>query len=98
MGTLSSSNALTDSKRRVLLLKRRYGLDIRSDLNGMRISWAVSVGVTPAPHSSGLAEWTLSEECVPRLDCVSPGRKQDSKPPTGECATSAVQGLVAAAA
>ena len=44
MGTLSSSNALTDSKRRVLLLKRRYGLDIRSDLNGMRISWAVSVG------------------------------------------------------
>ena len=38
MGTLSSSNALTDSKRRVLLLKRRYGLDIRSDLNGMRIS------------------------------------------------------------
>ena len=36
-----------------------------------------------------LAEWTLSEECVPRLDCVSPGRKQGSKPPTGECATSA---------
>ena len=45
--------------------------------------------VTPAPDSSGLAEWTLSEECVPRLDCVSPGRKRDSKPPTGECATSA---------
>ena len=31
----------------------------------------------------------VSEECVPRLDCVSPGRKRDSKPPTGECATSA---------
>ena len=69
MGTLISSKALADSARRTcLFLKRRYGLDIRSGLNGMRISWAVSVGVTPAPHSSGLAEWTLSEECVPRLD------------------------------
>ena len=44
MGTLISSNALTDSERRVLFLKRRYDLDIRSGLNGMRISWAVSVG------------------------------------------------------
>ena len=42
MGTLISSNALADSARRVLFLKRRYGLDIRSGLNGMRISWAVS--------------------------------------------------------
>ena len=42
MGTLISSNAVTDSSRRLLLLKRRYGLDIRSGLNGMRISWAVS--------------------------------------------------------
>ena len=41
MGTLISSNALADSERRVLFLKRRYGLDIRSGLNGMRISWAV---------------------------------------------------------
>ena len=32
----------------------------------------VGLGVTPAPHSSGLTEWILSEECVPRLDCVSP--------------------------
>jgi hypothetical protein len=46
VGTLISSNALTDSKRRVLFLKRRYDLDIRSGLNGMRISWAVSVGVS----------------------------------------------------
>ena len=38
MGTLSSSNALTDSERRFLFLKRRYDLDIRSGLNGMRIS------------------------------------------------------------
>ena len=37
MGTLISSNALTDSERRVLFLKRRYELDIRSGLNGMRI-------------------------------------------------------------
>ena len=37
MGTLISSNALTDSKRRLLFLKRRYDLDIRSGLNGMRI-------------------------------------------------------------
>ena len=44
MGTLISSNALADSERRVLFLKRRYDLDIRSGLNGMRISWAVSVG------------------------------------------------------
>ena len=44
MGTLISSNTLTDSKRRFLFLKRRYDLDIRSGLNGMRISWAVSVG------------------------------------------------------
>ena len=44
MGTLISSSALTDSARRVLFLKRRYDLDIRSGLNGMRISWAVSVG------------------------------------------------------
>ena len=44
MGTLISSNALADSERRLLFLKRRYGLDIRSGLNGMRISWAVSVG------------------------------------------------------
>ena len=43
MGTLISSNALADSERRTcLFLKRRYGLDIRSGLNGMRISWAVS--------------------------------------------------------
>ena len=42
MGTLSSSSALTDSARRVLLLKRRYDLDIRSGLNGKRISWAPS--------------------------------------------------------
>ena len=46
MGTLISICALTDSARRVLLLKRRYDLDIRSGLNGMRISWAVSVGVS----------------------------------------------------
>ena len=52
MGTLSSSNALTDSKRRVLLLKRRYGLDIRSGLNGMRISWAVSVSFGAAGSRS----------------------------------------------
>ena len=44
MGTLISSNALTDSERRRLFLKRRYDLDIRSGLNGMRISWAVSRG------------------------------------------------------
>ena len=44
MGTLSSSSDLTDSERRRLFLKRRYDLDIRSGLNGMRISWAVSVG------------------------------------------------------
>ena len=45
MGTLISSKALADSARRTcLFLKRRYGLDIRSGLNGMRISWAVSVG------------------------------------------------------
>ena len=37
MGTLISSNALADSARRVLFLKRRYGLDIRSGLNGMRL-------------------------------------------------------------
>ena len=54
MGTLSSSNALTDSRRRRLFLKRRYGLDIRSDLNGMRISWAVSVGEWPG-HGGGVA-------------------------------------------
>ena len=29
MGTLISSNALADSARRLLFLKRRYGLDIR---------------------------------------------------------------------
>ena len=34
MGTLISCNALTDSKRRLLFLKRRYDLDIRSGLNG----------------------------------------------------------------
>ena len=45
MGTLISSNALADSARRLLFLKRRYGLDIRSGLDGMRISWAVSVSV-----------------------------------------------------
>ena len=44
MGTLSSSNDLTDSKRRCLFLNRRYDLDIRRNLDGMRISWAVSVG------------------------------------------------------
>ena len=42
MGTLISSNVLADSARRLLFLKRRYDLDIRSGLNGMRISWAVS--------------------------------------------------------
>ena len=85
MGTLISSNALADSERRVLFLKRRYDLDIRSGLNGMRISWPRCPWVsTPAPDSSGLAEWTLSEECVPRLDCVSHDRKQGSKPPIGE--------------
>ena len=33
MGTLISSNALADSARRLLFLKRRYGLDIRSGLS-----------------------------------------------------------------
>ena len=37
MGTLISSNALADSARRVLFLKRRYDLDIRSGLNGMHL-------------------------------------------------------------
>ena len=36
MGTLISSNAVTDSSRRRLFLKRRHGLDIRSGLNGTR--------------------------------------------------------------
>ena len=45
MGTLSSSNALTDSKRRRLFLKRRYDLDIRSNLDGMHIPWAVYLSV-----------------------------------------------------
>ena len=45
VGTLSSSNALTDSKRRRLFLKRRYDLDIRSNLDGMHIPWAVYLSV-----------------------------------------------------
>ena len=52
MGTLISSNALTDSERRVLFLKRRYDLDIRSGLNGMRISWAASILFHDTPKTS----------------------------------------------